>query len=59
MDDRLRAIIDKRKPELTRKARLEQMPKCKAFIDDIAKAFDRHIASIEAKENGHEITWRR
>lgn len=59
MDEKLRAIIDKRKPELTRKQRLELMPKCKAFIDDIAQAFDRDIAGIEARENGQTVSWRK
>ena len=58
MDERLQAIIDKRKPELTRKQRLELMPQCKAFIDDKAQAFDRDIAKIWAAENGYTMSWK-
>ena len=57
MDERLKVIIDKRRPTLTRKQRLEMMPLCKAFIDDIAQSFDRDIERIEASENGYSLSW--
>lgn len=57
MDERLKSIIDRRKPALTRKQRLELMPECKAFIDRIARDFDRDIAGLQATENGHSVQW--
>lgn len=57
MDERLKSILDKRKPELTRKQRLELMPFCKQKIDETAAEFDRDIAEIKAKENGYFVHW--
>ena len=58
MDERLQAIIDKRKPGLTRKQRLERMPECRRFVDWVAAEFDRDIAKIRAAENGYTMSWK-
>lgn len=43
---------------MTREERRQAMPTCTAFIDDIREHLGDPIA-ITARENGHEIVWRR